>query len=175
MAKKSASQVTKPAGDAAAVARRIEVIEELFQVRGSFERFPVPVDKSMEGHFSVPVANAYLSGENRITAIVHMEFEWTVSGEAEEGERRPDSDPDRRLAMNVEASYVVRYRMSEGPAPSEEDLQAFAIANGAFNVNPYWREYLSNSITRSGLPPIIAPVMKVSQSDAKPVTGSEAD
>jgi hypothetical protein len=63
--------------------------------------------------------------------------------------------------MAVEAQYIVRYRLSEGPAPTPEELARFADVNSPLNVVPYWREFLDSSLRRAGLPSAMAPVHKV--------------
>lgn len=59
----------------------------------------------------------------------------------------------------VQAEFVLVYKLeSDAPLPGDQ-LQAFAMLNGQFNANPFWREFLLSASTRARLPEIIAPLL----------------
>lgn len=153
-------------GNAAAVAARVDGVVEIVQPRGAFFRFTVNVDESLQTHFLQPTANAAMGEDNHLMVYVELSFEATVNPSADapataEPELKPVSEPSRRLLARVDAGFVIVYRLTPGDRPSDEDLRAFAQANGVFNATPYWREFLHSSLMRAGLPPIIAPVLKL--------------
>lgn len=57
-------------------------------------------------------------------------------------------------AFSVEAIFNLHYRLAE--PRSQEEVDAFARTNALFNVWPYWRELVANSVDRMGvkIPPV---------------------
>lgn len=55
-------------------------------------------------------------------------------------------------AVTVKATIELSYKMT---AEFEEaELDCFAKVNGIYHAWPYWREFVQNSTTRAGLPPL---------------------
>lgn len=158
---------TTEAGDAATVARRVELISRIVQVRGAFEHYPIQPTGELQPAFARPVAGAQVTDANHVTAVIEMGYELTCDPpEGGATGPKPDSAPEQALVGRVKARFVVLYELSDGPTPSSEDLAAFARENGVFNITPFWREFLHSSLMRAGLPTILAPVMKLDQPDA---------
>jgi hypothetical protein len=61
----------------------------------------------------------------------------------------------------LRATFRLLYEVSAGDALSPEQLNTFAYWNARFNAWPYWREYLSSTLNRAGLPRFLVPVMGV--------------
>ena len=61
----------------------------------------------------------------------------------------------------LHARFRAQYTIEMVAAPTIDDVQQFVYWNAVFNVWPYWREYLSSTINRAGLPRFVAPVMRV--------------
>ena len=73
-----------------------------------------------------------------------------------------------RPPYTLVARFRLVYRVSSETPPKRGDLEQFAHWNAVFNAWPYWREYLSSTIERAGLPRFVVPVMRV------PAPGSAA-
>jgi preprotein translocase subunit SecB len=59
------------------------------------------------------------------------------------------------------AQFRLLYSIDDGEPVAESDIEHFVHWNAAFNAWPYWREYLSNTISRANLPSFLLPVMRV--------------
>ena len=62
---------------------------------------------------------------------------------------------------NVVARFRLTYSVPPGTALTDDEIENFAHWNAVFNAWPYWREYLSSTINRAGLPRFAVPVMKL--------------
>jgi hypothetical protein len=60
----------------------------------------------------------------------------------------------------VMADFRVTYSLTSS-AIEPADMEQFVSWNAVFNAWPYWREYLSSTINRAGLPRFVASVMGV--------------
>lgn len=67
-------------------------------------------------------------------------------------------EPDADSTLAVDGTFVVLYQLDSGPELSDADLTAFAEINGRLNTVPYWREFVSSSLVRAGLPAYEVPV-----------------
>lgn len=76
-----------------------------------------------------------------------------------EGEAKYEEDSEKS-PLTVEASFIITYVLSSTDGLDEENFHAFAGTNGVYNAWPYWREYVSNTVSRMGLPPITLPVFR---------------
>lgn len=174
----NAPQAATPKGDPVAVSSRVLGIDELLQVEGAFERFPIVPRKPIDASMEVAVARGDLTPQGRVSVMIELKMRATQHASAsasatptESGETVTD---DPQVIATVTATYVVKYAIAEGESPSEADLQAFAKTNGLYNVWPYWREFIANSIVRTGLPSYLAPVFKIgatAQPTPKPQPG----
>jgi preprotein translocase subunit SecB len=63
--------------------------------------------------------------------------------------------------LNIEANFRLKYELKNKKAFSKKDLDEFAAVNGVYNVWPYWREFVQNTVARMGLPLLTVPVLKV--------------
>jgi len=71
--------------------------------------------------------------------------------------------------LNIEAVFVLIYRISSFTDLGKEHFEAFANTNGIYNAWPYWREYVQNTIARMGLPPLTIPVFRIVKPAEKPI------
>lgn len=69
-------------------------------------------------------------------------------------------------------ALVARFRLTYSVPPevifNDDEVENFVHWNAVFNAWPYWREYLSSTINRAGLPRFAVPVMKL------PIAGATA-
>lgn len=157
------------ANPAAAIARRVDVIEQITQIGGRFQQFPVKLVESIDVALGKPLTRSEMVDDSHLTVLVEQTLELrSSSGNAEESTSRIDDADEVDKATDatlfrVAASFLILYRLKPGNKPSAEELEAFADQNGVFSVTPYWREFVSNCLSRAGLPPLMVPVMKVGE------------
>jgi len=79
--------------------------------------------------------------------------------------------PDQETpAFSIDGTYRVLYRVPVEARPSDDALQAFAAANGVFNVWPYWRELTHSLYGRMELPFPPIPLYRTANGiDASPI------
>jgi hypothetical protein len=153
-------------GDPSAVARRVESINDILQVLGQYERFPVPpgseAAEQLQISFSQTPPDVRMLGETQL--LVSLGFRCVIATHDSDLEALASSDFGREapagLRFRAEAAYVVSYMISAGTAPTREELEAFGQVNVPLNIVPYWREFLDSSLRRAGMPPVMAPVHK---------------
>lgn len=145
-----------PPYDPAAVGRVAACIEirDVELLHAHFERGddgPLPADRP---------------GPSSVTPDVFLDVEW-------------DIDRDRKLlgylirfgveaeepAFRVFAFFRLSYQLIASDV-EESDLSQFGYWNAVFNGWPYFREYVSSTINRAGLPRLMLPVMRVPRRDA---------
>lgn len=59
------------------------------------------------------------------------------------------------------ARFRVVYNLSPGERPHPDDLEQFVYWNAVFNAYPYWREFVSSTLSRAGLPQFAVPVLRM--------------
>jgi hypothetical protein len=77
-------------------------------------------------------------------------------------------------AVAVESDFEADYVLQEGFELTAEAANAFKDGNAIFNMWPYFREYLQNSLARMGLPPLTAPFLRLQPKPPKVKPGSKA-
>ncbi|WP_387691029.1 hypothetical protein [Photorhabdus sp. RM71S] len=70
-----------------------------------------------------------------------------------------ESEDVTDVTVGIEAVFDATY-LSEAKLTSDE-LKAFSENNVAFNVWPYWREYVQSACNRMGIPQINIPLYKI--------------
>ena len=89
--------------------------------------------------------------------LLEIAFRMSGTPETDSEDSRGKADP----AVLVECAYEARYSLNEDFQVTEEQVKAFKDGNAIFNVWPYFREYLQNSLQRMGLPPFAAPFLRL--------------
>lgn len=60
------------------------------------------------------------------------------------------------------ASYRLIYSIPDAdPLPPDGDVENFMHWNAVYNAWPYWREYLSSTMNRAGLPRFVLPIARM--------------
>lgn len=99
--------------------------------------------------------------------VMRLEIAFRMMGteEKEEGKKAtPEEKPDLKESepvVLVECAYEVDYVLREGFSITPEHVKAFKDGNAIFNIWPYFREYLQNTLQRMGLPPLAAPFLRL--------------
>lgn len=63
--------------------------------------------------------------------------------------------------FRIYAFFRLTYRLIGEAVPGPDDLTQFGYWNAVFNAWPYFREFVSNTADRAGLPRMILPVMRI--------------
>jgi hypothetical protein len=71
-------------------------------------------------------------------------------------------DPPEKRALEVHAVFELKYRLDPALGATDEELDKFAAVNGSFNAWPYGREFIESVSVRMHLPPLIAPLFRLS-------------
>lgn len=72
-----------------------------------------------------------------------------------------ECDDGQPLPFRLFAFFRLTYSIDDPDSIADADLNQFAHWNALFNAWPYWREYLTSTLNRSGLPRLILPVMRM--------------
>lgn len=99
---------------------------------------------------ALPTATASLvEGTNRFRVLF---------GHAIHGRRGAEGATE----VQVDATFEVTYSFPKDttPAPTTEELQAFANTNALMNCWPYWRELVQAMVAKMNLPPLVVPLLR---------------
>jgi hypothetical protein len=69
-----------------------------------------------------------------------------------------NSNESEVSGWSLGADFRVVYTL-KNEAPDDQDLRQFVHFNVVFNAWPYWREYLSSTVNRAGLPRAVVPIL----------------
>ena len=146
--------------DAAAVGRvaaRVEIVSvELLEAHLS------SLDSS-------PLPNEVTEDDVPIMGIGGIQWELSIDGDALGVTVAFVASFDLEPApYQMMAQFRLVYSITEGDALGDRDVAAFAHWNTVFNAWPYWREFLSSTLSRTRFQPFVAPVLGVPRSVAEP-------
>lgn len=162
-----APQEQKPAS---AVASRLENVERVWQVHGEFGRLPVVAQGDPEPEFALLGAFGKLAKDGT-GLVANVDFGFRLTALPEAGQDIPEQlvqkKTGRVILVYVKASFAITYSLREGPALSEEDVKAFCQVNAVHNAWPFWREFITSSLARSGLHGVPVPPFMI-QGGVKP-------
>lgn len=57
--------------------------------------------------------------------------------------------------------FELEYSLPPGAGVSEKEVKAFSKTNALLNAWPYWREFVHSMASRAGMPPLVAPLLKM--------------
>lgn len=96
-------------------------------------------------------------------SVLQFDAKYSLVGEFAQKAKALSEPP-----LLVEATFVVAYQNPTKKRLSENDLQAFAHLYVMTHAWPYWREFVSSSLGRMGLPLLTLPLWRGSVSDMGP-------
>lgn len=168
--------MAQPAG-VAAVVGRLRQIEQVWQLQGDFHRLPVPVQGESRAEFAIFQTSGELA-EDGSELVATIELGCRLTAEVEDKAVIPeeflDKDSGRAVIAFVHGSYMITYGLNEGGALSDDDIGEFCAVNGVHTAWPFWREFVSSSLTRSGLEAVPVPPFTIFGSH-KPATSKPAE
>ncbi len=66
-----------------------------------------------------------------------------------------------KTVVSILATFELSYLLPGDVKVTEGELNDFARINATFNVWPYWREFVQNTVTRMNLPPVVLPLFRL--------------
>ena len=145
-----------------AVLARLRDITNVWQIAGEFNRLPVITEPGIETEFRVLATNGHLVEDSSIVAEVHLLFR--LIGSPTPGQDIPRNflhpKTGKVIVAYVQATYMITYTLGEGEPLTDDDVQGFCRVNAVHTAWPFWREFITSSIARTGLhnvpvPPVI--------------------
>ena|ERR1035441_5203057 len=85
---------------------------------------------------------------------------------------RKEATTISKPAVSIECQFVLIYAIPTFEGLTDEQFAAFAHTSGVFNVWPYWRQAVHTASLHLGLPPIVLPTHRVSET--KPNSATDA-
>lgn len=136
------------------VASRLENVDRVWQVHGEFGRLPAVAAGEQKTEFAVLGTVGKLATDGKgLVANVDLGFRLTALPDP--GQDIPKGlvhkETGRVILAYVKASFMITYSLREGPALSDEDVEYFCSVNAVHNAWPFWREFITSALTRSGL------------------------
>lgn len=139
-------------GNPATVAVRVREIKAVIQTLGEFRCDIAMMGKEIRVENTLGNASFTLHGD-QLAVELSFSFHGSVVDEGDS-----DGATKNEPGLRVKGAFLVHYSLEPGEDLSEPDLAAFAHINGPLNVVPYWREFVSSSLLRAGMPPYTVPV-----------------
>jgi len=162
MAKKESApaNTAAPAG-VAAVVSRLRQIEQVWQLQGDFHRLPISVQGDCRADFAIFQTGGELA-EDGSELVATIQLGCRLTAEVEDTTVVPEEFRDqdsggRAVIAFVHGSYMITYGLNEGRRLSDDDVGEFCAVNAVHTAWPFWREFVTNSLTRSGLEAVPVP------------------
>jgi hypothetical protein len=147
------------------VVQRLANVDHIWQLHGEFGRNPVAIEGEPQPEFAVFETGGKLS-EQQDELIAEVELGFRLMAKPAKGDLLPreliQSETGRIILAYAKASFMITYGLREGPALADEDVEAFCSVNAIHNAWPFWREFITTALTRSGMlgvpvPPYMIP------------------
>jgi len=142
------------------VVGKLRQIEHVWQLEGDFHRLPLPVEQQPDAEFAIFRTGGALNDEGtQIVASVELGCRLTVAvaDQATVPEEFLDKASGRVVVAFVRSSYMITYGLDDGSGLSPDDVADFCATNGVHTAWPFWREFVTSSLTRSGLGAVPVP------------------
>jgi hypothetical protein len=143
-----------------AVASRLENVDRVWQVHGEFGRLPVVAQGDAQPEFALLGAVGKLATDGK-GLVANVDFGFRLTAIPEAGQDIPKElvhkETGRVILAYVKSSFMITYSLREGPVLADEDVAAFCQVNAVHNAWPFWREFITSALTRSGLHGIPVP------------------
>jgi len=152
------------------VASRLDNVDRVWQVHGEFGRLPVLAQGDPQPEFALLGAVGKLATDGK-GLVANVDFGFRLTALPEAGQDIPKElvhkETGRVILAYVKSSFMITYSLREGPALTDDDVAAFCQVNAVHNAWPFWREFITSALTRSGLHGVPVPPFMI-QGGAKP-------
>jgi hypothetical protein len=162
-----ASEQTTPPSSApkvSPVGGRLMQVEKVWQISGDFHRLPLPAESDLQSEFAIfQTGGAVTEDGGELVASVDLGFRLTATPDEEAsvpGELL-DKDTGRVVVAYVRSSYMITYTLDDGRDMAATDVDQFCATNAVHTAWPFWREFITTSLLRSGLESVPVPPFTV--------------
>ena len=127
---------------------------------GLYEQVPATWTEHVVIGFDTHTLEGKSPDRLRVMALffAHFDRDWIDIDPDDITEPPEDRPPD----IEIEARYILEYKIDEDAELDAEELRHFGYFNGSFQAWPYWREYAQEASARLGLAPrLVVPVFRV--------------
>jgi len=139
-------------------------------VHGEFGRLPVVAKGDQQPEFALLGAVGKLATDGK-GLVANVDFGFRLTALPEAGQDIPKElvhpETGRVILAYVKASFMITYSLREGPDLTDDDVKDFCQVNAVHNAWPFWREFITSSLTRSGLHGVPVPPFMI-QGGVKP-------
>jgi hypothetical protein len=136
------------------IASRLQDVDRVWQLHGEFGRLPIVADGDPKPEFAILGTAGKLTPDSKgLVANVDLGFRLTATPEPNQDipNELIHKETGRVILAYVKASFAITYTLREGPALTDDDVHAFCSVNAIHNAWPFWREFITSALTRSGL------------------------
>lgn len=160
-----------------AIAKRLENVDRVWQLHGEFGRLPLIADSEPQTEFTVFGTTGKLTPDQKgLVANVDLGFRLTAVPAA--GQEIPKElihkETGRVILAYVKASFAITYSLREGPTLTDADVGIFCSLNAVHNAWPFWREFITSALSRSGLHGVPVPPFMIQGGVKQPVGNAVA-
>lgn len=142
MQPESANQIsTTEALELAATVAPHAVLLAIRMMHGYFQMHPAEDFSQEEAHQVQGRVSFQQLDEVKTTALVEFRMVLPL----------PNAQP--ASSVEIRSAFEVIYQIEDRDSRGEDAAEAFTRINAIFNAWPYWREFVSNSVARTGSPP----------------------
>ena len=146
------------------VVGRLMQVEKVWQISGDFHRLPLPTENDLQPEFAIfQTGGAVTEDGGELVASVDLGFRLTASLVDRTGvpDELLDKDTGRVVVAYVRSSYMITYTLDDGRELVRADIDEFCATNAVHTAWPFWREFITSSLLRSGLESVPVPPFTV--------------
>jgi hypothetical protein len=160
-----------------AIAARLQNIDRVWQLHGEFGRLPIIANGDPQPEFAVLGTVGKLSPDSKgLVANVDLGFRLTATPDP--GQDIPNElvhkETGRVILAYVKASFAITYTLRDGPTLTDDDVHEFCSVNAIHNAWPFWREFITSALTRSGLHGVPVPPFMIQGGSPPPFVTASA-
>lgn len=154
------------------VVGRLRQVERVWLMSGEFNRLPVPDESDQEAEFAIfRTGGAVTEDGSELVASVELGFRLTAV--VKDTKAVPadliDKETGRVVIAFVRGSYMITYGLDDGRGLPVAAVEEFCALNAVHTAWPFWREYITGSLLRSGLESMPVPPFTVYGAQKAPV------
>lgn len=160
-----------------AIAGRLENVDRVWQLHGEFGRLPIIADGDPHPEFVVLGAAGKLAADSS-GLVANVDLGFRLTAKPGPGQDIPTElvhkETGRVVLAYVQASFAITYALREGPALTDADVHDFCSVNAIHNAWPFWREFITSALTRSGLHGVPVPPFMIHGGSPPPFVNARA-
>jgi hypothetical protein len=155
------------------VVGRLRQVERVWQMAGEFNRLPVPDESDHEAEFAIFRTGGTVT-EDGTELVASVELGFRLTAVVKDTKAVPDDLVDKEsgrvVIAFVRGSYMITYGLDDGRDLPAAVVEEFCGLNAVHTAWPFWREFVTSSLLRSGLESMPVPPFTVYGEQKAPVT-----